>query len=65
MDMSYNCGVAYKERNTEMNTAKNILVILLWISIVISSLLGNYPNAILSMLIILFFKLSDIEDKLE
>ena len=47
-----------------MIVLRNALVILLWISIVISSLLGNYGSAILSMMILLFFKLSDIEDKI-
>lgn len=47
-----------------MEKLRMVLVILLWISVIISSLTGNYPSAILSMLIILFFKLSEVEEKL-
>jgi hypothetical protein len=43
---------------------RNLLVILLWLGIIISVFLGNYPSAILSMMVLLFFKLSDIEDKI-
>lgn len=43
---------------------RNVLAIILWIGIVISVFLGNYPSAILSMMILIFFRLSDIEDKL-
>ena len=44
---------------------RNLLVIFLWLGIIISIFLGNYASAILSMLIILLFKLSDIEDKMK
>ena len=47
-----------------MIVLRNVLIILLWLSIIITSILGNYGSAILSMMILLFFKLSDIEDKI-
>ncbi len=44
---------------------KMILSILLWLAIAINTLIGSYMVSVLCIGILIYFKLSEIEDKLQ